>query len=207
MTNLPTYFHITNNPDCTWSPGDEIQFGLEDNNMWRLMSGIGDYIELNGVSYSADVIVLHALDEYARVSPPPLFMCNYHFNPIITLKESTDSLGNLMRVNRELIFESVRREFYPELPSRHTCVWLIPNDEGSLNFWKNKLHTPNQRIFKVSADGKVHRAAEKWLIGGTIPVTELISKAHNYWKGVDSGSHEDEIIFVGKMKILEEIIQ
>jgi hypothetical protein len=125
-------------------------------------------------------------------------MKGYHFNPIKTLKETIDSLGNALKICRELAFESIRKEFYPELPSRQKCIWLMPDNEKSLELWKNTIHNEHQKIFKVTADGNIHRAVQKWLIGGTFSLNKWITLAHKYWKGEDSGSIEDEIIFEEK---------
>ena len=132
-------------------------------------------------------------------------MKDYHFNPILTLGETIDSLGNSMKIIRELAFEAIRKEFYPELPSREKCIWLIPDNEQSFVFWKNVLNNNSQRIFKLAVDGKIHKAAQKWLVGGTFALNETNSMAHKYWNGGDSGSIEDEILFVGKIKILEKL--
>lgn len=202
---MDTYYHINSNPNCNWKTGDQIQVGVDDNYMWRSFLRRGDFIELDGEKYSSDVVVRHAYDVYTRNQLAPVQMKHYHFSPIATLKEATDSLGNSLRIIRELAFESVRKEFYSELPSRQKCIWLIPNERQSFDFWKSILQDKNQRIFKVEVDGKIHRAAQKWLIGGTVPLDEINSKAHKYWKGEDSGSFEDEILFVGNLKIHEEL--
>lgn len=202
---MDIYYHINNSPNCDWKIGDVIQFGLEDNHMWKSFTEQGDYIHLNGQKYSSDVVVRHALDAYIKNEPAPVQMNNYHFNPIMTLKESTDSLGNSLRVIRELTFEAIRKEFYPEVPSRHKCIWLIPDDKQSFDFWKNILSNENQRMFKVAVDSKIHRAAQKWLVGGTIPLSEIYTKAHKYWLGEDSGSFKDEVLFIGNVTILEEL--
>lgn len=139
-----------------------------------------------------------------RAHPLPIQMRNYHLKPLYTLKEAIDSLGNVMNLNRELAFESIRREFYPELPSRHKCIWLIPDNEQSLNFWMNLFGTKNQRVFKVQVDGKIHRTSQEWLIGGTYSLNEINSIAHKYWKCENSGGIEDEVLFIGKIKILEK---
>lgn len=202
---METYYHINNNPDCDWKVGDEIFLGVEDNYMWRTFAEKGDFIELNGKKYSSDMVARHAFDVYTGQQPAPLQMKGYHFNLIYTLKETMDSLGNSLRIIRELAFESIRKEFYPELPSRHKCIWLIPDNEQSFSFWKNTLPGKNQRIFKIAVDGKTHRAAQKWLIGGTFSLNETKSKAHSYWKGEDAGNIEDEVLFTGRIRILEEL--
>jgi len=202
---MDTFFHINNNPDCNWKAGDEILFGVEDNCMWRSFAGKGDFIELNGEKYTSDLVTRHAFDVYTREQPAPFQMKDYHFNPIFTLREAIDSLGNSLKIIRELAFESIRKEFYSELPSRHKCIWLIPNNKQSFDFWRSTLLNEKQKVFKLAVDGKIHRTAQKWLIGGTLPLDEMNSKAHSYWKGEDSGSIEDEILFTGKVKVLEEL--
>ena len=202
---MSSYFHINNQPDCSWKVGDEVYFGNEYNNMWRSFLEKGAYINLNGEKRPADQVIRYALNAYAYNEPVPLQMKGYRFNPVFTLKEATDCLGESMRIIRELTFEAIRKEFYPELPSRHNCIWLIPDDKQSLEFWKNLVHGNNKRIFRVETDGIIHRAAQKWLMTGTIPLNEINSLAHNYWKGNDAGGLEDEILFIGKLKIIEEL--
>lgn len=202
---MSMYYHINNNTNCNWQKGDEVYFGHEYNKMWTSFLEKGAYINLNGDKHSADKIVKTALNAYSRNEPVPLQMKGYHFNPVFTLKEATDCLGQSMNIIRELTFEAIRREFYPELPSRHNCIWLTLDDKLSVQFWKNLVHGSNKRIFRVETEGIIHRAAHKWLIGGTIPLNEINSMAHKYWRGEDSGSIEDEILFVGKVIILDEV--
>jgi hypothetical protein len=202
---VSSYFHINNQPDCSWKAGDEVYFGHECNNMWRSFLEKGANIKLNGDKHPADKIVKTALNAYLRNEPVPVQMKGYHFNPVFTLKEATDCLGESLRIIRELTFETIRKEFYLELPSRHNCIWLTPDNKQSLQFWKDLVHGSNKRIFRVETEGIVHRAANKWLITGTIPLNEINSLAHNYWKGIDAGGFEDEILFTGKLKIIEEV--
>jgi hypothetical protein len=202
---MRSYFHINNQPECSWKQGDEFYFGHEYNNMWRSFLEKGANIKLNGDKYSADKIIKTALDAYSGNGPVPVQMKGYHFNPVFTLKEATDCLGESMRIIRELIFETVRKEFYPELPSRHNCIWLTADDKLSLEFWKNLVYGNNKRIFRVETEGTIHRAANKWLVTGTMPLKEINSMAHNYWKANDVGGFDDEILFIGKLKIMEEL--
>lgn len=173
--------------------------------MWRSFLEKGAHIRLNGEKHAADKIIKTALDFYLKNEPVPVQMKGYHFHPVGTLKEATDCLGESMRIIRELIFESVRTANYPGLPSRHTCIWLVPDDKQSLQFWKSLVHGHHKRIFRVEAEGIVHRAANKWLITGTIPLQDIHSLAHHYWQGKDTGGVEDEMLFTGKLKILEEL--
>ena len=202
---MRTYFHI-NNTNCNWKKGDEICIGNEDNNFWISFAKKSDSIELQGEKHDVYKITKTAFEAYAKLHPPPSKMSDYHFNILNTLKEATESLGNTIKLNRELAFESIRNEFYPELPSRKNCIWLIPNHQDSLQFWNNILNIGQQiKIFKVEIDGNIHRASQEWLVGGTLSINEWNKLAHNYWKGTNSGNIEDEVLFTGRLKILEEI--
>ncbi|MCR6721524.1 MAG: DUF2441 domain-containing protein [Chitinophagaceae bacterium] len=202
---MGSYFHINNQPDCSWKAGDEVSFGPDYNKFWRSFLEKGAYINLNGEKRPADQVIKYALNAYAYNEPVPPQMKGYRFNPVFTLKEATDCLGQTMTIIRELLFESIRKEHYPGLPSRHHCIWLTPDDKESLKFWKNIVYGSTKRIFRVETDGVIHRAANKWLVAGTIPLNEINSLAHSYWKGNDVGGFDDEILFTGKLKVIEEV--
>lgn len=202
---MASFFHINNQPDCSWKQGDVIDFGHEYNKFWRSYLEKGATINLNGSRRHADQVIKYALKAYARNEPVPEEMKGYHFNAVFTLKEATDCLGRTMMIIRELVFETIRKEFYPQLPSRHNCIWLTPDDKASLEFWSKLVYGRHKRIFRVETEGIIHRAAQKWLITATQPLNEINSLAHNYWKGEGAGVMEDEILFTGKLKIIEEL--
>ena len=179
--------------------------GKEDNYMWQSFADKGESITLNGEELDVYNVVKAAFDEYTRQYPPPIKMKDYHFNQLRTLDESIQSLGNSIKLCRELAFESIRKEFYSNLPSREKCIWLIPDNENSLEFWKNIIGNEQRRIFKVVVDGTAHRASQEFLVGGTYSLNKWKSLAHSYWKGEESGSIEDEVLFTGTIKIIEEL--
>ena len=203
---METFYRIEN-INSNWQIGDVIDIGKEDNNYWKSFLEKSLFMELNGEKFDYSFIVRRASELYFKNIPPPVKMTGYHFKPLQTLNETINMLSMAHRLIRELVFESIRKEFYPELPSRQKCIWLIPDNEKSLEFWNNKLHNKHQRIFKVTVDGNIHRAAQKWLEGGTISLNNWYKLAHSYWKGESIGSIEDEILFEGKIKIIEEVIQ
>ncbi len=202
---MTTYFHI-NTSNRNWKIGDEVFIGNEDNNYWESFADSSDLIELQGEKHEVYKITRTAFEAYAELHPPPSKMCGYHFKILNSLKEAVDSLGNTIKLNRELAFESIRNKYYPELPSRKNCIWLIPDHEDSLHFWNKILNAEKRKkVFKVIVDGNIHRASQEWLIGGTFSLNEWNKLAHNYWKGINSGNVEDEVLFTGTMNILEEI--
>jgi hypothetical protein len=62
-----------------------------------------------------------------------------------------------------------------------------------------------KRIYQVEVDGNVHRTSQEWLIGGTFSLNRWDELAHNYWKGTNYESIEDEVLFTGRIKILKVV--
>src|SRR5579863_8999939 len=126
---MEEYFHFHKNIIGNWKIGDEIILGEDENPYWHSLADVGDFIEINGGKFDVDLIVRHAFEAYIRKNPAPIIMKGYHFQPLKTLNETINSLGNALKICRELAFELIRRDFYPQLPSRQKCIWLIPNNE------------------------------------------------------------------------------
>ncbi len=111
---------------------------------------------------------------------------------------------DMIKVHRENLFEEIRLNFFPNLPSRKRGIWLIPYNEDALNYWKTRV--PKGRIFKIRATGKVHNSSEKFLlIDLYISFNHLRNMAFLYWAGVEEESIVDEIIFEGFIEVLELI--
>lgn len=202
---MRTFLHI-NNANCNWKNGDEFIAGKENNNFWKSFLDKEESIEINGEKHNAFKFINAAFEEYAGIYSPPQKMNGYHLRPVNTLKDSIDCLRNNIKINRELIFESIRSEYYPNLPSRQRCIWLISENHESLNFWNNILEKgKGQKLFKVvKVEGTIHWSSQEWLVGGTYSINHWDHMTSNYWKGLNSGNIEDEILYEGKIKIIKE---
>ncbi|WP_109908335.1 DUF2441 domain-containing protein [Citrobacter freundii] len=110
------------------------------------------------------------------------------------------------KYTRELIWESVRSEHYKDLPSRQKCLWLA-HGEKNLEYWKQNLGlgVDDRTIFRVDIDGVTHEASDEHLMRDDIPYEQALVQAHRYWKGDISNMLAKETLFIGKMKILEEV--
>ena len=122
----------------------------------------------------------------------------------ITLKAIDDALTAV----REMTFEEIRRQQFSALPSRYTCIFLIPDDEESVRFWWNDLRTQGEgkrRIYEVSATGIAHRASQT-LLGQleTRSVEEWEKMAVGYWSNQPQAT-DDEILFEGELRIIREV--
>ena len=129
----------------------------------------------------------------------------YHFSPEKTMKELYNALEEYLKLVREWTFEEVRREFFPSLPSRQRCLFVIPNDVKSLNYWWNALGKSGS-ILKLELTGKLHRTNQLYLIATTDSLDHIRGKAFRYWAGASgSNSAEDEYLFEGFAKVLESV--
>lgn len=110
------------------------------------------------------------------------------------------------KYTRELIWEAVRVEHYNNLPSRQKCLWLA-HGEKNLEYWKKNLGlaVTDRNIFRVEIDGVTHEASDEHLMRDDIPYKEALTNAHRYWKGEVSNSLAKETLFMGNMRLLEEV--
>lgn len=132
----------------------------------------------------------------------------YHFKPEETVKELTKVLNEYILLVREWIFEEVRMEFFPNLPSRQRCLWVIPEDNNSIQYWWNtmKKSETSCRILKLELTGKIYRTNQQYLQGTTNSLDILRMNAFKYWAGASGNSSaEDEYLFEGFVKVLDVV--
>ncbi|WP_196603451.1 DUF2441 domain-containing protein [Pectinatus haikarae] len=116
-----------------------------------------------------------------------------------------------IRYAQEMIFEEMRQKDFPSLPSRKTCLWLIPNSENlsqALVFWFKQMYNPTMsslKILKFSCTGNIHYANQKYLTLNINDVKLLREDAVKYWQG-DNASCDNidtEVLFEGTAKVIE----
>ena len=125
-------------------------------------------------------------------------------NRVVELHNVTFGYVNLLN---ELIFERVRYNDFPELPSRLKCAWLCDKQQVG-KWWREFNAREYKKIFKVEAYGKVIRADRSWMPTDISPVKEQFSLATEYWNGnlnPTTKSRLREYLFIGKLKVIEEI--
>ena len=132
----------------------------------------------------------------------------------ITMKDQVEvaKIGELIAQHfitytRELVFEAVRAEKFPHLPSRQKCIWVVDSLDG-LKHWKSRLPPASGydiEVFKVDIQGNIHSASEEHLLYGEFLHSEMIDAANKYWNGTISETIRKETLFEGEMRILEKI--
>lgn len=110
------------------------------------------------------------------------------------------------KYTRELIWESVRAENYPDKPSRQKCLWLSQG-EKNMNYWKPKVGegSTTQQVYRVEIEGTTHEASDEHLMNDNLPYQKALEMSHRYWKGDISNHEAREILFKGSMRIVERV--
>lgn len=113
-------------------------------------------------------------------------------------------LYHYQRLSREMIFEEVRREHFSELPSRLYCLWVMPEEQSSIEYWKTEIPGEKRFLLKLELSGVIHKANQKFLDLNFDSMNTNRDRAFKYWSGsTGSGQIEDEFLFIGTAKVLE----
>ena len=108
---------------------------------------------------------------------------------------------------REIILEDVRRELYPQYPSRYSCFWLT--DKDSLPFWEDMLKTKERshQIFEVEPQGKIFVSTDDLLPECHHPHNMQYEEAIRYWdpKPSDLEKNTREYLFEGKLTLTKRV--
>jgi hypothetical protein len=117
-----------------------------------------------------------------------------------------DVANHFMMLSREMLWESIRLEKYPDLPSRQRCMWLV-KDMNSLMHWRNKLQSENNtQYIEFSATGKIHECDASFLMGDSELLSVSYENAKKYWRGeMNATNSEPELLFEGTLEVTRVI--
>lgn len=182
-------FHISRKND--WEIGNEIVTGGDSNEFWRRCREYSPQIELN------DGVVVSFWD----------IMKMFRTSRIEASQEVVDFLyEQLSKIStkyafyvREQVFETVRKECFPLLPSRKKCLWLT--DKENLGFWATIDDNTQRSLLELEVYGEVFCADEHWLAANTFSSHEYEDRAKHYWKGEMSEKPRLEYLLYGQAKI------
>ncbi|NLG85169.1 MAG: DUF2441 domain-containing protein, partial [Firmicutes bacterium] len=216
-----TFYHIWRNPDETishlgkgrWEPGRSYEFGKEKNPQAKYFDATS-YVVKNPNGNEAVFMnqALQAMEMLMeRRCVDQKLVSFYHYNPFLALHEANYLIYHLLYIIRELIFEEVRKEKFPHLPSRSKCLFVINNNPKEVAWWGHHLlvvdrlaqgrETFPAALIEFSLTGRVFKTNR---ITGVF--TPLVSAAPAYWREQAvkywSGSVEDspdaeEVLFAG----------
>jgi len=200
-----TYFHVSDK--INWQKDTSYFIGRENSVRYQDLMSRGFFspqtndgqLPLNGV--------VEGMAHYINTQQKPPFLPEtYHFDANQTLMEILPMLRTQLVLIRELIFEEVRKDYFPQKLSRYKGLHVIPSDKESLSFWLEQLKTPNAKIYKLELTGKLHRANSELLNTASIPTEHLRHIAYKYWLGnKKQETSKDECLFEGMVHVIEVI--
>lgn len=113
--------------------------------------------------------------------------------------------AHFVKLIGELLWEQVRKEEFPDLPSRQRCIFLN-EDRSRVPYWIERLDCPTRcQVLRVRAAGRLHRADERLLIGDGYTLSEAWDRARAYWRGRLQDGLGNEILLEGRITVLEII--
>ncbi len=111
---------------------------------------------------------------------------------------------------RELAIEEVRKEKYPDYPSRLSSLY-VSNSLEEAEKWYNlfiELRRPTYSIVKVEVDGNVYVGDANNCFDGTIDKNKNLELAEYYWKYKENLEGKEPIVEIlanGTIKVIEII--
>ena len=141
------HIHRYQNEDIEkeWMIGNTIEFSKPKYNMFVQLSldfksVIPEVQDMQG-NIVKDIPFLDAYNYYNN--------CNVIDRVPWLIHYAKDYISEYQILIRELAYEQIRLQSFPDLPSRFHCIWLCK--EKQLDFWRKQLYG-KYKIFKVEID-------------------------------------------------------
>lgn len=109
---------------------------------------------------------------------------------------------------RELALEDVRRERYPQYPSRMSCLYVSESLQEAVNWAEYfiRIERPTFQIVKMKVNGNIFVGDATKCFDGTVDKASNRIMAERYWKN-ENNSHDNppikEIIADGDLEVVE----
>ena len=104
---------------------------------------------------------------------------------------------------RELALESIRKEYYPEYPSRLNCLYLTDKLEDAIKWVdilkRNKKNAVQILTLKVS--GNIFEGDGSLMKRLNLSYNEHLENAKMYWS--NATDNKDEILFTGTATVID----
>ena len=186
MMSKTTMFHISKKLD--WKIGEIITCGKEYNPFWIACIDYNPKTALNGEQMS----FFELFERCTDIEPTEDNVKHLYTNLKTISKECAFYI-------REQVFEDVRKMYYPDKPSRQTCLWVSEADQ--LPYWKTMASNIERTVLTLELNGVLFRGDDYWLKADTLSSIEYAKRAHHYWSGEMSDNPHIEYIFHGNATI------
>ena len=191
------YFHIHRLGQYTpmWQVGRRINWVQKRNNLFY------DHFNEHGLYYDDGIEDLpfgQALDKFFASS-----IDYQRLEALSLLKAAREATKSQSLFIREEIFEEVRGNYFPHLPSRKTCIWVCTQE--AVEFWWSTLNPGNQKLLKLNLTGSLFIADQRHLLADTYRHNDIRARAFEYWTGSDGIEVNDqEVLFEGIIDVVAE---
>ena len=176
--------------DRHYKVGDKIHFGNESNGQ--------EYNCLN-LSFTKEGQPLHKLG-YDNAKKGI-------FKNKKLLIDMSKALSNYDFILREFAMEEVRRQQFPNLPSRFRCMFLSEDEDTCLHNLEgfiNRGAGKNLQAIKVKVNGEAHFVKSFGISRLGLSFNDYMKEAFEYWnQDQNSSSATKEILFVGDVEVIE----
>jgi len=108
---------------------------------------------------------------------------------------------------KEVIFENVRQQEYPERPSRFESIFLCPNVDSLRNF-VNTQNRPYDLLYDVELIGnnpKMFETDWKVLPRNNVNLAAVKEAAHKYWAPKNVRNDQKEILVESDIRIIRRL--
>ena len=112
------------------------------------------------------------------------------------------TVNNDAFVMRELALEEVRKEKYPNYPSRLNCLYVTKDKQDALE-WTNILkrnHKECKQILTLELTGDLYTFDGNLMRRQNVSYEEQLKRAEEYW---NSTSDNPEYLFYGEAKVVD----
>lgn len=200
MTDLHTFYHVSYNKPYNTFPelevNTEIVVGDLYNSYFNYFYNTDDHININVSNGIQRVHYSTKMDHLAKGEGIKRYPDENVIYPYINKK-----LHDLYNLNRELILENIRLQFYSKMPSRLKCLWVSKTKEDAL-VWIN--HFSGKTELKLICLESLSEPVKVDSMFISLPHDSLENrekKSHSYWSGEISNKPMIEYLFQGKAKI------
>ena len=114
--------------------------------------------------------------------------------------------NHFLMLARELLWETIRLNEFPEAPSRQRCIWLTRTLDQAREWVKIlRFQSSTYSIVYLRAQGRALDTDGRLLAGESEPLPIWYDKARKYWRGELTEEPWPEVIFDGSV-VVEDIV-
>ncbi|MCK4661235.1 MAG: DUF2441 domain-containing protein [Bacteroidales bacterium] len=189
-----------------WNVNNHYHIGSENNNFYRkLLNSLGsrEFYDI------PKVFLIRQLTDVLKLKPNKderdyeklFFESEQHLFQLEAIVDDVMvSFKQYLKWIQEEIFEKVRLEKFPDLPSRQKCLWICSLDD--LPKWLKIFKGSENKILKIRVTGKIHKTDGLLIDSDTYFINEFEKRAIDYWTGKIEHKDEIEFLFHGDLEVL-----